>query len=59
MGATCCSAGVGRTGAFIAVDRARQQLREYGEVDIFGTVVDLRDCRVGMVQTEVCILYWL
>ncbi len=48
------SAGVGRTGAFITVDRVMQQLREYGVIDIFGTVMDLRECRCSMVQTEVC-----
>ncbi|XP_048463887.1 receptor-type tyrosine-protein phosphatase beta [Rhincodon typus] len=47
-----CSAGVGRTGTFIALDRILQQLENKDSVDIYGTVYDLRLHRVHMVQTE-------
>uniref|UniRef100_A0A8C9VTA8 protein-tyrosine-phosphatase n=1 Tax=Scleropages formosus TaxID=113540 RepID=A0A8C9VTA8_SCLFO len=48
-----CSAGVGRTGTFIALDRALQQLDAKDTVDIYGIVFDLRLHRSHMVQTEV------
>ncbi|KAF7694166.1 receptor-type tyrosine-protein phosphatase beta [Silurus meridionalis] len=47
-----CSAGVGRTGTFIVLDRALQQLDTHGTVDIYGCVFDLRLHRSHMVQTE-------
>ncbi|XP_054617384.1 receptor-type tyrosine-protein phosphatase beta [Dunckerocampus dactyliophorus] len=47
-----CSAGVGRTGTFIALDRALQQLDAKGSVDLYGCVFDLRLHRQHMVQTE-------
>ncbi|KAM8907881.1 receptor-type tyrosine-protein phosphatase beta isoform 2-T2 [Spinachia spinachia] len=47
-----CSAGVGRTGTFIALDRALQQLDLKGTVDLYGCVFDLRLHRQHMVQTE-------
>ncbi|KAJ7405698.1 Receptor-type tyrosine-protein phosphatase beta [Willisornis vidua] len=48
-----CSAGVGRTGTFIALDRILQQLDSKDTVDIYAAVHDLRLHRVLMVQTEV------
>nr|ACN64933.1 protein tyrosine phosphatase [Danio rerio] len=47
-----CSAGVGRTGTFIVLDRALQQLDRNCTVDIYGCVFDLRLHRSYMVQTE-------
>ncbi|KAM3849369.1 receptor-type tyrosine-protein phosphatase beta-like, partial [Diretmus argenteus] len=47
-----CSAGVGRTGTFIVLDRALQQLDGRGTVDIYGAVFELRLHRSHMVQTE-------
>ncbi|XP_052089209.1 receptor-type tyrosine-protein phosphatase beta-like [Mytilus californianus] len=48
-----CSAGVGRTGTFIVMDILLQELRSgRQEVDIFGTILKLRNNRVNMVQTE-------
>ncbi|KAB5542066.1 hypothetical protein PHYPO_G00087170 [Pangasianodon hypophthalmus] len=47
-----CSAGVGRTGTFIVLDRSLQQLDSRGTVDIYGCVFDLRLHRSHMVQTE-------
>lgn len=47
------SAGVGRTGTFIVLDRVLQQLESKDTVDIYGSVFDLRLHRSHMVQTEV------
>ncbi|XP_055009765.1 receptor-type tyrosine-protein phosphatase O isoform X2 [Boleophthalmus pectinirostris] len=47
-----CSAGVGRTGTFIALDRLMQHIREHEFVDILGMVSDMRSHRLSMVQTE-------
>ncbi|GAU97982.1 hypothetical protein RvY_09192 [Ramazzottius varieornatus] len=47
-----CSAGVGRSGTFIALDRLLQQIETQDTVDIFGMVHDMRKERVWMVQTE-------
>ncbi|KAM3958132.1 LOW QUALITY PROTEIN: tyrosine-protein phosphatase 10D [Aphomia sociella] len=48
-----CSAGVGRSGTFITLDRALQQLAAHAEyIDIFGMVHAMRRERVWMVQTE-------
>ncbi|XP_069484347.1 receptor-type tyrosine-protein phosphatase beta isoform X2 [Ambystoma mexicanum] len=52
-----CSAGVGRTGTFIALDRILQQLDSKDTVDIYGAVYDLRLHRVHMVQTECQYVY--
>ncbi|XP_053318377.1 receptor-type tyrosine-protein phosphatase beta isoform X2 [Spea bombifrons] len=52
-----CSAGVGRTGTFIALDRILQQMDTKDSVDIYGAVYDLRLHRVHMVQTECQYLY--
>lgn len=49
----CVSAGVGRTGTFVVLDRVLQQLDNKDTVDIYGSVFDLRLHRSHMVQTEV------
>ncbi|XP_026951876.1 tyrosine-protein phosphatase non-receptor type 7 isoform X1 [Sagmatias obliquidens] len=46
-----CSAGIGRTGCFIATRIGCQQLKALGEVDILGIVCQLRLDRGGMIQT--------
>ncbi|XP_063713030.1 receptor-type tyrosine-protein phosphatase beta-like isoform X2 [Symsagittifera roscoffensis] len=46
-----CSAGVGRTGSFIAVDRLMQQKTYKNEFDIRGMVAEMRTMRPLMVQT--------
>ncbi|XP_041345538.1 receptor-type tyrosine-protein phosphatase V-like [Pyrgilauda ruficollis] len=46
-----CSAGVGRTGTFIALDRLLQQMKQEKAVDIFGVVYTLRMNRYLMIQT--------
>lgn len=47
-----CSAGVGRTGTFIALDRLLLQIRQKTQVDIFNLVFEMREHRMQMVQTE-------
>jgi len=50
-----CSAGIGRTGAFITILFCLEKLRKGGslrDLDVFGTVKHLREQRTGMVQTE-------
>ncbi|XP_039746101.1 tyrosine-protein phosphatase 10D-like isoform X2 [Pararge aegeria] len=48
-----CSAGVGRSGTFVTLDRALQQLAARADaLDIFGMVHAMRRERVWMVQTE-------
>jgi receptor-type tyrosine-protein phosphatase beta len=47
-----CSAGVGRSGTFMALDRLLQQIKKDDTVDIFGIVYAMRKERVWMVQTE-------
>ncbi|TGZ61872.1 hypothetical protein CRM22_007752 [Opisthorchis felineus] len=47
-----CSAGVGRTGAFILLDILLEQMRHEKAVDVFSTVSRLRAQRNFMVQTE-------
>uniref|UniRef100_A0A4W2CKG0 Receptor-type tyrosine-protein phosphatase eta n=1 Tax=Bos indicus x Bos taurus TaxID=30522 RepID=A0A4W2CKG0_BOBOX len=47
-----CSAGVGRTGTFVAIDRLIYQIENENTVDVYGIVYDLRMHRPLMVQTE-------
>lgn len=47
------SAGVGRTGIFIALSIVLERMRFEGVVDLFQTVKTLRTQRPAMVQTEV------
>ncbi|XP_053679803.1 tyrosine-protein phosphatase 69D [Anopheles nili] len=46
-----CSAGVGRTGTFVALDTLTQQLNEEGQVFIFNTICDMRYQRNFLVQS--------
>ncbi|XP_014676014.1 PREDICTED: receptor-type tyrosine-protein phosphatase F-like isoform X2 [Priapulus caudatus] len=46
------SAGVGRTGAFIAIDRLLTTAEHSKTLDVFKTVMELRIHRQRMVQTE-------
>ncbi|XP_015280159.1 PREDICTED: receptor-type tyrosine-protein phosphatase V-like, partial [Gekko japonicus] len=46
-----CSAGVGRTGTFLALDRLLQQLKHEKMVDVFNTMYSLRMSRHVMIQT--------
>ncbi|XP_042157953.1 phosphatidylinositol phosphatase PTPRQ [Oncorhynchus tshawytscha] len=45
-----CSAGVGRTGVFIALDHLIQHISDHDFVDIYGLVAELRSERMCMVQ---------
>ncbi|XP_003927848.1 receptor-type tyrosine-protein phosphatase R isoform X1 [Saimiri boliviensis] len=47
-----CSAGIGRTGCFIATSIGCRQLKEEGVVDALSIVCQLRMDRGGMVQTS-------
>jgi len=48
-----CSAGIGRTGTFIALDILTKQGETSGYVDPVGCVTMLRNQRTNMVQTKV------
>ena len=48
------SAGVGRTGTFIAIDCVLEQVKKERVVDIAGTIIHLRSQRMKMVQSLVC-----
>ena len=50
-----CSAGVGRTGCFIALDTLQQHVRDHDWVDIYGMACEMRQHRNHMIQTEVCV----
>lgn len=50
-----CSAGIGRSGAFIVCDMIAEKIRKYGPqtlINIKNTVQHCREHRPGMVQTE-------
>lgn len=46
-----CSAGIGRTGCFLAILNGIQQLRNNSNVDVLAILCSLRLNRGGMVQT--------
>ncbi|RMC09884.1 hypothetical protein DUI87_12670 [Hirundo rustica rustica] len=48
-----CSAGVGRTGVYIALDHLTQHVNDHDFVDIYGLVAELRSERMCMVQNLV------
>lgn len=47
------SAGVGRTGTYIACEMLRQSIQENAKLNVFKTVIQLREQRTNMVQTQV------
>eukprot|EP00731_Ephydatia_muelleri_P025777 Em0017g860a len=47
-----CSAGVGRTGTFIALDTLLDRMRSETSISVFEVVKDMRRRRVLMVQTQ-------
>ena len=47
------SAGVGRTGTFIVVDWLMQEINIRDEIDIFSTILRVRNYRMKLVQSEV------
>ena len=48
-----CSAGIGQTGTFIAIDIELQRIKQEGVVDVYNTVSKLRHARMSTVQTLV------
>ena len=48
-----CSAGVGRTGTFILLDRVMQQMKREGTLSIYNILKAMRGQRMKMVQTQV------
>ncbi|GAA55341.1 protein-tyrosine phosphatase [Clonorchis sinensis] len=51
-----CNNGIGRTGTFIAADIIKNHLEEGAEfIDIAGVVEQLRECRMNMVQKNLCV----
>ncbi len=48
------SAGVGRTGTFIALDILQQMATKQKSIDVYNCVRRLRTERMLMVQTKVC-----
>ena len=50
-----CSAGVGRTGTFIAIDVMLQKMANKEELNIQEFVCQMRAQRNHMVQTNVCV----
>ena len=50
-----CSAGVGRTGTYIALDITLDQMKAEKTVDIKGTMEKMRERRMNMIQTAVCV----
>ncbi|XP_060560492.1 receptor-type tyrosine-protein phosphatase gamma-like [Ruditapes philippinarum] len=52
-----CSAGIGRTGVFIAVDRLIMEGNCEGTVNVPACLNKIREQRMKMVQTSVCWIY--
>ena len=48
-----CSAGVGRTGTYIALDILLAQAKAEGYIQPYSVVENMRHQRVNMVQTKV------
>ena len=49
------SAGVGRSGTFIALDSLLQQAESEGKIDVYSYVTQMRKQRCNMIQTLVCV----
>ena len=48
-----CSAGIGQTGTFIAIDIELERIKQEGAVDVYNTVCKLRHRRMSTIQTLV------
>ena len=53
----CYSAGVGQTGAFIAIDIELQRIKQKGVIDVYNTICKMRHQRMSTVQTLVANLH--
>jgi len=53
------SAGVGRTGTFIAIDALHEHGQKTGYIDIMEYVQMMRKDRMNMIQTKVSFFKWL
>ena len=53
-----CSAGVGRTGSFIAIDIILEQAEKEKRVDVSGVINKMRHQRMKMVQTAVSNVFY-
>jgi len=47
-----CSAGVGRTGAYLVLDCMLDRLQHRNDVDVFNCIASMRTRRIAIVQTE-------
>ena len=50
---SCFSAGIGRTGTFVALDFLLRRAAVETHIDVFRTVTDMRYQRTNFVQTDV------
>ena len=48
-----CSAGVGRTGTFIAIDSMLERMEKEKTVNVYEFLTNMRRKRIQMVQTQV------
>ncbi|XP_060599714.1 uncharacterized protein LOC132753277 isoform X2 [Ruditapes philippinarum] len=48
-----CSAGIGRTGTFVALDYLLKQAHVEPKIDLFKTITDMRYQRTNFVQTDI------
>ena len=46
------SAGVGRTGTYIAIETLIERINENKSIDVFNRVIEIRKNRINMVQNQ-------
>ena len=51
-----CSAGIGRTGTFIALDSSLLRMKDMQTLNVYKSVMGMREQRVMMVQTAVSVM---
>lgn len=47
-----CSAGIGRTGVYIAIDNLLENINNKKVIDVFNKVLEIRKYRINMVQNQ-------
>ncbi|MFH4983411.1 hypothetical protein AB6A40_010120 [Gnathostoma spinigerum] len=52
-----CSAGVGRSGTYIAIEMAYQKLKKAENMDVLSVAKHIREQRLGAVQTDLQYLF--